>query len=800
MEKTQKTILLSIYYALGLVAFFNGQIAILTVFLLLLTILLAEKKYISKGFSIALYIAFTIAIINANLQVKDTDTLEVYAPQNMTITGRILTIPTTNNADKTKFQLEVNNIKEEFETQTKPVKAKTLVTIEDTKSNLSKLEIGKTITCRGKLALPKNASNPYQFDYKKYLKYSDIYTNFYVKDGNWKLEKTKPTPYWRMLQKINQTRTIIVAKHAQNLKSPNIELLGGIVFGDDAVNPPDYIKTSFINSGLLHILAASGMNVTLIFGIWFFITRRARLHYKLSIVTGILLILFYTCMTGFGPSILRATLMLIFILLGKLIDRDADSIALLFFVGLLLLIYDPAMINSVGFQLSFLVTFGILYSCGLMSEKLEFIKNNFLNSAVSCCIVPIIAQIYAAPIQMFYFNTFATYSVFANIITIPFLSVVSFIGFIGSVLALIPKVSGAICQFADFILNPFLTMIISVSDFFANAPNSLLTTKHPEIWQIVLFYAIVILLTKQIKTDFENKKLNITLAVVILTFALTFIPIKNNNLEITIFDMGNADAALIKTPENHYILIDSGKLPYNKTSSPAEQIILRYLKNKGIKNLDIYVITHFDSDHAGGTIKLLENIKVKNIYITNYYEPTNSAKMIIKYLDDKNFNAKKAQNGEVIFSEKDLKIKNLVTQTKTPEENTHSIVNLLEYKDFRMLFSADACADTVANFPKGEIKNITILKVGHHGGKGSVDEKLLKATTPKAAIISTGVNPYGHPDKLTTDLLKENNVKTYRTDYNNAIKIRVKDEKAAVKTFITDKKSFEQNGKVIELF
>lgn len=799
MEKTQKTILISIYYVLGLVAFFSSQLSIFAVILLLITILITEKNYISKGFSIALYIVFTIAIINANLQVKDKDGLEVLAPQNMTIYGRIITIPTTNNSDKTKFQMEVSSIKEEFEKETKPIKAKTLVTIEDSRDNLSKLEIGNTLSCEGKLVLPKKASNPYQFDYKKYLKYSDIYTNFYVKNGNWRIEKTKPNLHWRILQKINQTRSQIVSKHAQNLKSPNIELLGGIVFGDDAVNPPDEIKTSFINSGLLHILAASGMNVTLIFGIWFFITRRAKLHYKLSIISGILLILFYTCMTGFGPSIMRATLMLTFILLGKLIDRDADSIALLFFVGLILLLYDPAMINSVSFQLSFIVTFGILYSCGLMSAKLDFIKNNFVNSAVSCCIVPIIAQIYAAPIQMFYFNTFATYSVFANILTIPLLSIVSFLGFISSILALLPKIAGIICHIADYILNPFLTMIISISDFFAKAPASLLTVKHPEIPQLILFYGIVILLTKQLKTNFESKKLTIFLSTAILLFALTFISLPNKNLEITVFDMGNADSALIRTPDNHYILIDSGKLPYNKTSSPAEQIVLRYLKNKGIKNLDVYVITHFDADHAGGTIKLLNGIKVKKVYITNHYEPTKSAKMIIDYLKDKNINVKEAENNEIILKEDELKIKNLVTARKTQEENANSIVNLLEYKDFKMLFSADACADTLDDFPKDEIKNLTIIKVGHHGGKGSVDKRLLKTTTPKAAIISTGINPYGHPDDTVTGILKDNKIKTYRTDYNNAIKIIVDDKQAKVETFVSDKKSFVQNGKIIEL-
>ena len=161
--------------------------------------------------------------------------------------------------------------------------------------------------------------------------------------------------------------------------------------------------------------------------------------------------------------------------------------------------------------------------------------------------IPIIAQFYAAPLQMFYFNTFSLYSIFANIAIIPVLSLVSFLGFISSILALIPVWANKICLIADLILNPFLVYIVKVADFFASLPFSTITIQKPLIIQLILYFAIILFLTFK-----QNKKIIITF---IVLFSLTFIPNIKNNAEIIFFNVGNADAALIKSPQNKYLII-----------------------------------------------------------------------------------------------------------------------------------------------------------------------------------------------------------------------------------------------------
>ena len=162
-----------------------------------------------------------------------------------------------------------------------------------------------------------------------------------------------------------------------------------------------------------------------------------------------LVVILYTLMTGLGPSVIRAALMLLFVLGGKLIDRDTHSVSLLSLVAVLMLIYNPAYINNVSFQLSFLVTLGLLTTANIVSQKLTKIPD-WIKIPV---LIPIVAQIWVAPIQMFYFNTFSLYSVLANISIVSMLSVISFGGFVSSVLAVFPPIADVVCKFIDFFLK-----------------------------------------------------------------------------------------------------------------------------------------------------------------------------------------------------------------------------------------------------------------------------------------------------------------------------------------------------------
>lgn len=784
MTKQVKIILFSCLYILGILTFFSNHIPILSAIILFTIIVLMLKNILSLKFSLTLCIIFFLGITNSYFHIKYTDNLTSFIDNRITITAKVASIPTNIDTDRTKFYADVSSVIK-GNTNYENINAKTLITINDEEKNYKKIKIGDTIKIEGILKAPQISKNPSQFDYAKYLRFKKVFTLFYA-DNNWTVLHNAENLTGKIISNLNDTRNKILNLHSKNIKSPMIEILGGIIFGDDAVNPDNITKKSFINSGIFHILAASGMNVTLIFGIWFFFAKNLKFNYKFSIITGILLIIFYTCMTGFGPPIIRASLMLTLILIGKLIDRKTPTMALLFMVAFIMLLFSPLMLFDVGFQLSFIITFALIYTAPLLTFNFP---NKYFNYFLGACLIPVIAQFFAAPLQLYYFNTFTLYSVFANIAIIPVLSIVSFLGFISSILAIFPLISNKICYFADIILNPLLIYIIKIADFFSSLPYSIIYLKKPSTFQIILYFSIIILVISLLRFRSKYKYFLPTIAILFITFIFTLIPINNNKAEIIFFAVENADSILIKSPHNQYFLIDSGKSPYKSASSQAANITLKYLKDKGIKNIKAYIITHFDSDHAGGTIDLIKNLNIENIYIPPKAEDSQLYYKILDYFKENNTNFYTLSGKLKIYEEKDFSIKILLPDNKQLKtENQKSIITNLEFYNKTALFMGDGDILTYKTLENEFKKNISILKSGHHGALNTINSDMLKNT--QVTIISTGKNIYNHPHPKTISILEENNKKYYRTDYHNAIKLVLSPNKITEFCFSPSYKKF----------
>ena len=719
------------------------------------------KDYVPLKYVLVWIFIFYLGIFNTSFRLKDTDDLLSIAPVNSEIYGKIISIPQNKNEDKVRFFFRVNKIV--YDGISKDLSGeKTFVTLTTDED----LNIYDSYKLKGRLGTPFKAGNPSQFDYGNYLRNFDTYSVFYGKEFQ-KIDK-EPAGIENLLRKINDYREKIIAIHARNLPSPNLEILGGIVFGDDAVSPPDNIKQSFVNSGLLHILAASGMNVAFIFSFFFYFLSMFKVNYKVNISFCILMVIVYSLMTGLGASVIRAALMLIFVLVGKLIDRDTHSIALLSFVAFLMLLYNPLYINDVGFQLSFIVTFGLL----LMTPYLIKSQNRIINWITGTLCIPLIAQLWVMPIQIFYFNNISLYSVFANIMSVPVLSVISFGGFVSSLAA--PVTPDFVCKCFDFILNPLITFLVNISDFWGNLPNATLQTTHPNISQIILYYFILLNITAFF-TDINQKWkkiLRYTLPAAILILLLTFIPIKNQNLEVTAFDVGNADAFLIKTPDNKYLMIDTAKSGYNGGKSQAEFLILKYLKDRGIKNIDTIIVTHFDNDHCGGTVDLMNGVRVERLYVNSLTHNSNSAKSIYETAEKRNVKLILAGNNQEVWNRNGLKMTNFISPDSFEYgDNEASILTLLEYQNFKMLFTGDAGISAFNKLKAVLPGNVTVLKAGHHGALGSINKDMANYLNPKITLISVGENKFGHPSVYTLNILK--NTKILRTDIHNSIKFVV---------------------------
>ena len=348
---------------------------------------------------------------------------------------------------------------------------------------------------------------------------------------------------------------------------------------------------------------------------------------------------------------------------------------------------------------------------------------------------------------------------------------------------------------SDFINNYLISTLIVISDFFGSLPHSLIQTTHPNVIQISIYYIMLICVSLLVKYN-EYKKAFITVICVSSVLLISTVNIPNKNLEVIAFDVGNADSFMIKTPQNKYFFIDTGKKPYQSGNSQAKIIMLKYLKDYGIKNIEGLIVTHFDNDHSGGTPEFLTNTKVKKLYLNSTKTETQTAANIFKTAKENKQKWEIAQNNKLIYKEPDLKIYTYKADIKGKNEsNGCSIITLISYKNFDMIFMGDAGVEAFEQIKQNIPHHIEVLKVGHHGGPNVVNKEMIEYLDNKISLISTGINTFGHPNKGTLDTLR--NTKILRTDLLNSIKISTDGKEYKIYSYDTHDKKYKFKEKFL---
>ncbi len=780
LDKTQKTIIFCSIIILAVASVIYNYEIISSLLVILALIFCLIKNFITKKTAVLIFITFVISGIFTFIRLPHPDILVNYENKDLIILGKIISIPDKNSGNKTRFQFEVEEIIDN-NVSTK-LKAKTFVYLDE--SINKKLYKTDKLKLHAYISIPPKVQNQGQFDYKKYLQNHYIYTM--ASSDNIEILPSDNDYLTVLSRKLDILREKIITKHAKYLSEEKLEILGGVVFGSEAIKASKELKEAFINSGLYHLLAASGMNVGFIFGLWYFLFRKLKAPFTFTIISGGIVVIFYAMMTGLPPSITRATWMLELALIGKLIDRTANKNAILFFVCAVLLLYNPMFACDIGFLLSFVVTFGILNCSVPIMEKIKSVPQKISG----WIIIPFIAQIFAMPIQMYYFQTFSLYSVIANMAVVPFMAFISFLGFISSILAVIPIIGDKICFLSDKINEPFLTFMIFVAKFVSKFPNNIIFVAKPNIIEILLFYSIILLLIYFIRTNFQKFKLLIISLLFLIILAISFTSLKSHDkgLTFTFLAVGEGDCLFLKTPENKNIMIDTGKY-YGNSFNSGVSIILPFFKVNGINSLDLLILTHPDSDHIAGTVDILKTIKVKRI-VTNGETGENKVyKYLEKYLKENDIKTEVVNNKEELSPDKSIKLTAIKPKGSNPKsQNDKSLMFAVEYEDFYAILMGD---NEINNFE--EIKpllnrKVNLFKIGHHGAKEALNEEMLKAINPDTTIISVGKNNYNHPDPYVMTLLAQKEY--FMTETDNAIKVLTDGKNKIIFLYSADKNKF----------
>lgn len=598
-------------------------------------------------------------------------------------------------------------------------KERIIVTYKYTGKVFNNLSYGDKIKVTGVLKEPSTNNIFNNFNYKKYLYNKKIY---YIIEAS-KIDKIQNNN--------NHIYTIknLLYTRINSLKSSNY--IKALLFGDNKLDKE--IKTSYQINGISHLFSVSGFHINFITSIIYFYLDRVTYNKKIKYITVDIFLVLYLLLCN-TTSLLRCTVMNILLSINHLLKLNIKKIDIVLLTLILCIIINPFIIYDIGFIYSYTISFFlILY-------KNKYKTNNKLLKIIY---ISLISFLVSLPINIYTSYEINFLNIILNIIIVPIVSLI-----------LLPlSLLTLIFPILDNILYLITSILEKISLYTSNINIFKQILSKPSIILIIIYYLVIILIL--------SKNKHYYLILILLIFHKT-IPLYNSNLEVVMFDVGEADSMLISTPSKKVnILIDTGR------GIDINNIII-YLKSIGISKLNYLIITHGDEDHIGGALYLIDNFKVDNV-ILNKGDYTELEVELITHLKNKNIKYTNNINkipllGSYMY---------LLNTKKFSNENDNSIVTYFEYQKYKFLFMGDSSSKTeeylINNY---NLTNISFLKVGHHGSNTSSSTHFINKITPKVSLISVGRNNfYHHPNKeVLTNL---SNSVIYRTDINKSIKIKI---------------------------
>jgi competence protein ComEC len=464
----------------------------------------------------------------------------------------------------------------------------------------------------------------------------------------------------------------------------------------------------------------------------------------------------------------------------KLSSIDAISLTLMIYV-----FFSPLIILDAGFQLSFSVSYAIILSLNILSRYQQMITAMIATS--------IIAQFAALPILLYHFFEISFISIAANLLYVPLFSFVFLPGLY--ILFLIQIVFGDTPSILITLFTKIITLANGIIDYLADLSFAQLVTGRPNMMIFTIYVVIIFVIFLLWEAGFQHKRKQkvIFLAAALLTFQTVF-NWANPYGEVTMIDVGQGDSILIHYPfgKGTYLIDTGGTIQFEeedwkKKAKPYEvgrDVVVPFLKGKGITKIDKLILTHGDTDHIGGTLAVLEEIKVMQILLPSVAEPSKSEITIIQEAKKRGIQVVTVAEGNQWKNGKSLFYVLSPEKNYQGERNSGSIAIIANIGGLNWFFGGDLDQEgeekIIKKYPNLQVD---VLKAGHHGSKTSTSEIFINKIKPSIAWISVGErNRYGHPHHEVLEQLS--NTTVYRTDYHGAITYRFYQENGTFSPFI----------------
>lgn len=646
------------------------------------------------------------------------------------------------------------------------------------------LDYGDILEITGEFDEPSGARNYKGFDYKQYLKIlgisGTIRANYINKEGK----------EYNILYYANLLHLKIKENIEKTYNQNSRPVILGVMLGDTSeIN--EETREDFSESSISHVLAISGLHVSYIIYL-VQISSKKIFGEKKSQIISIIVLLIYMSITGFGISVVRASIMGILMCISFLVYRKSDSLNNLSISCLIILIKNPFNILSTSFLFTYAGTIGVVFFRTIIQENIENIKiknkkvqekylkfckkHNYLIEAIA---VAISAQLMTFPIIIIKYNMINLSFIITNLLICIVIGPLVIGGFVQIVITFISiKIGSAIAQIVQLPVQ----ILILISKIGKNMTLINFKVITPDNYQIIIYYICLsiyyYLNQKKIKIKIKPKIKKIIVLIILASILINKIP---HNLEIYFVDVSQGDCSFIVTPNNKTILIDGGG---QRNFDVGKNTLLPYIFDRKKSQIDYCIISHFDFDHCGGILYIMNEIKIKKMIIPKQFEDSENYQEFKKIVNMKKINVIEVEAGQRIKIEKDLYLdilwpcsENIVNQNVL---NNNSLVFKLVNKNFSILYTGDIEEIAEKAILKKYSKNLNvleanILKVAHHGSKTSSTIEFIQAVKPQIALIGVGENnTFGHPSENTLNKLENINCKIYRTDELGEICINVK--------------------------
>lgn len=638
--------------------------------------------------------------------------------------------------------------------------------------------IGAFVVVSGRLEETKGAQNPGGFDSAAYYACQHIY--YLMKSAVLVQSSETYSKNGQLLSEIQKKLSGVLDRAA----GEDASIFQAMLLGNKT-NLEKETKTLYQMSGIIHILAISGLHISMLgLGLYKILKKLGLGMYGAGFLA-FLIMIEYGMMTGSSVSAIRAICMFLMSVGAQMLGRSYDMPTALALSAVLILMESPAYLYNSSFQLSFGAVIGIGVVVPIVLEILPIQKKwgkNLLSS--------ITVQMVTLPIVLYAYGEVSLAGIFLNLLVLPTVGGVLGSGLAGCAVGICGEFAGCIVGslggMAEGIFG-FQSGLLDAEiwiDYVAKAavfPGRVLLWIYekgctlvtgfsfsvwiagaPKIWQIFLYYflmtgmlAVGVFLGKKGFLFIKGSVLGGFLAVMFLSLTIRFW----DDLRIVCLDVGQGDCAVISTKEGRHFLVDSGS---TDQSDVGEYCLMPFLKNQGIAVLDGIFISHTDKDHINGIEELLTAIgkgltaiRVKNVILPDWEEKDEAYVQLEELAVKVGANVIYANAGDCFRAEKlTMKILHPQVQSKGSDTNEEGIVLEVTYGEFCGLFMGDV-GSTVEKELLPVLGEVDFLKVGHHGSKYSTCEEFLGKIKADFAVISCGAdNSYGHPHKETLERLE----------------------------------------------